>query len=369
MKKIIALVLTSVLALSVFAGCANNDTTPETPETPGTEEPNEEPGEEEPGEEEPAVEAGAITKMGLGIITNIGKSKDLEEGKATAQVDSVIVAAGFDADGKIVSVTIDTAQDRVVFEGEMELTTDTSVAGKTKLEKGDEYGMKGAAAITGLEWFEQIGHLTEWMIGKTVAEVVAMPTYEKDPSHLFVPDVEELKTTVSITIEGYLAALEEAWATAVDVDGAEKVGLGVVTSLGKSKSQSEDAGAMAQVDSTIVATALKADGTIAGTIIDTAQTKINFDMDGVVTNDKSATVKSKAELGEEYGMKKASGIGKEWDEQALAFAAFMTGKTVAEVTGMELAEDVPTAEDLTSSVTIKVGGYLAALEKAGNNAK
>jgi len=36
---------------------------------------------------------------------------------------------------------------------------------------------------------------------------------------------------------------------------------------------------------------------------------------------------------------------------------------------MELAENVPTAEDLKSSVTIKVNGYLAALDKAAKNAR
>ena len=36
---------------------------------------------------------------------------------------------------------------------------------------------------------------------------------------------------------------------------------------------------------------------------------------------------------------------------------------------MEISEEtVPTVEDLTSSVTIKVSGYLAALEKAEANA-
>ena len=68
-------------------------------------------------------------------------------------------------------------------------------------------------------------------------------------------------------------------------------------------------------------------------------------------------------------MKGVSGIGKEWFEQAKALAEYTVGKKVADVTGMELAENVPTAEELKSSVTIKVDGYLAALEKAGKNAR
>lgn len=353
MKKVLSLVLSSVVALSLFAGCTKTAEPTETPggETPGTEEPAEEP-----------AEAGAIVKLGLGIKSDIGKSKDLTDGAATGQVDSVIVAAGFDKDGKIVSITIDTAQDKVGFDGEMKLTSDTSVAGKSKLELGDEYGMKGASSI-GKEWFEQIEAFGAWTIGKTVEEVKALELVDN------VTTNEELTASVTIKLNGYIAALEEAYANTIDVDGAEKVGLGIVTSTEKSKSMEGETMALAQVDSTVVATALKADGTIAGTIIDAAQTKIAFDKDGKVTNDKAAEVKSKTELGEEYGMKGASSIGKEWFEQSKALAEYMVGKKVADVTGMELAENVPAIEDLKSSVTIKVNGYLAALEKAANNAR
>lgn len=357
MKKIFALVLSSVLSLSVFAGCAKTEEPAETPAETPVETPA-----EEPGEEEPAEEAGAIVKLGLGIKTSIGKSKDLTDGAATGQVDSVIVAAGFDKDGKIVSVTIDTAQDKVGFDGEMKLTSDTAVAGKSTLELGDAYGMKGASGI-GKEWNEQIEAFGAWMIGKTVEEVKALELVDD------VTTNEELTATVTIKLGGYISALEEAYANAIEVEGAEKVGLGIVTSIAMSKSMEGETMALAQVDSTIVATALKADGTIAGTVIDTAQTKVAFDKDGKVTNDKAAEVKSKVELGAEYGMAKASGIGKEWFEQAKALADWMVGKTPADVTAMEVAEDVPTSEELTSSVTIEVGGYLAALDKAAKNAR
>jgi hypothetical protein len=36
-------------------------------------------------------------------------------------------------------------------------------------------------------------------------------------------------------------------------------------------------------------------------------------------------------LGDGYGMRSASKIGKEWNEQANAFAAYVIGKTVDEV--------------------------------------
>ncbi|HCR39942.1 MAG TPA: hypothetical protein DIW41_03495, partial [Lachnospiraceae bacterium] len=61
---------------------------------------------------------------------------------------------------------------------------------------------------------------------------------------------------------------------------------------------------------------------------------------------------SKQALGDAYDMKKASGIGKEWFEQAKAFSDYIKGKTVADVKGIALDDSSkPTSDDLKSSVT------------------
>ena len=83
----------------------------------------------------------------------------------------------------------------------------------TKVEQGDNYGMKAASPI-GKEAYEQFAALEAYMVGKTVEEVLAMPTYEKDAGHPAVPDVEELKTSCTISIEDPLAALEKAYQNA-----------------------------------------------------------------------------------------------------------------------------------------------------------
>jgi lysine/ornithine N-monooxygenase len=356
MKKILSLVMTSVLAIGVLAGCGTK--APVTPVETKTETP------EETKVETPVVEEkGAIAKMGLGIVTTIDKSKDYAEEKAVGQVDSVIVAAGFDKDGKIVSVTIDTAQSKVEFAKDMVLKTDVAVEGKTKVELGADYGMKETSTLK-KEWFEQIAELEKYMTGKTVAEVKAMKLTETT-----VPDVEELKTLVTIKVSGYIAALEKAYASAIEVKGAETVGLGHGISLAKSKSMEGETMAVAQVDTTIVATALNADGKVAGTIIDTAQTKVSFDKDGKVTNDLKAAVKSKVELGNDYGMKKASTIGKEWFEQAKALADWTIGKTPAEVEGLKVTEGKADVEELKTTVSVSVGGYIAAFKEAASKVK
>jgi hypothetical protein len=147
-----------------------------------------------------------------------------------------------------------------------------------------------------------------------------------------------------------------------------KTGLAVITSIGKSADAGEKEG-LAQVDSTVVAVTVDKDGKIDNCRIDAVQTKINFTTEGKITTPLDTVVKSKQELGTEYGMHKNSGIKKEWNEQADAFAAYVIGKTVEEIKGIALAEGVPTEKELTSSVTMRVTDYIAAIEKAAANAQ
>ena len=79
-------------------------------------------------------------------------------------------------------------------------------------------------------------------------------------------------------------------------------------------------------------------------IIDGVQANINFDTTGTVTSDLTAKVQTKNELGEAYGMKAASGIGKEWNEQAAAFASYVTGKTLDEAMGIAVTEEGKAAD-------------------------
>ena len=55
----------------------------------------------------------------------------------------------------------------------------------------------------------------------------------------------------------------------------------------------------------------------------------------------------------------------EWNEQAASFAAYITGKTPAEASGIAVDENTaPTDADLTASVTIKIGTFLDLIAKA-----
>ena len=157
--------------------------------------------------------------------------------------------------------------------------------------------------------------------------------------------------------------------TAVSTGDTVKTGLAVISSLEKSTDLVKKVG-LAQVDSTVVAVTVDKDGKILKCMIDVAQTKINFNDEGKITTDVKSVIKTKQELGAGYGMIKASKIKKEWNEQANTFAAYVVGKTVAEVKGIAVnAEGSPSNAELAATVTIKIGGYVNAIEKAVANAQ
>ena len=364
--KLLSTLLVALLLLSLLAGCGSNKK-----DGPGASVKPSASANTNASNGAAADAQGTIAKIGLGTVTSIGKSKDKDGEKgAVGQVDTIIVAAGFDKDGKVVKINIDTAQTKVEYSADLQLVSDVNGELKTKVELGDEYGMKKASSI-GKEWYEQAKELGDWMVGKSIDEIKSMKTKAKDDSHPAVPDEAVLTSSVTVSVEGYIAAVEKAFNNAVEVqNGAEKLGLGHSISIAKSKGLDGDKTPAAQVDTTLVVGAFDKDGKVAGTIIDTAQTKIDFDKDGKVTSDKTAAFKTKVELGADYGMVKASTIGKEWFEQAEALGNWMVGKSIDEIKGMKTINKdashpaVPDEADLTSSVTVSVEKYISGIEEA-----
>ncbi len=150
--------------------------------------------------------------------------------------------------------------------------------------------------------------------------------------------------------------------------GIVKIGLGQNTAIAKSKDQNGDTPAAAQVDTVMAAVAFDKDGKVVKVTIDTAQTKVNFDKDLQLASDVNAEYKTKVELGAEYGMVSNSKIGKEWFEQIAELEKWMIGKSIDEIKGMKTADGVPSEAELTSSVTVSVQDYIAAVEEAYKNA-
>lgn len=153
-----------------------------------------------------------------------------------------------------------------------------------------------------------------------------------------------------------------------------RTGLGMVNSIDFSKSATAEKAGLAQADVTAAAVMVDSKDTIVSISFDSVQPKIAFDATGAVTTDLNTSFKTKKELGDEYGMKPASAIGKEWHEQIYALEQYALGKTVQDFTSMPLKDNgdhpnTPDVEDLASSCTMTVSEFLEATTKAVANAK
>ncbi len=354
MRKIISLSLSLIMAITVFAGCgkqsddnnAANTTTGSAANTTA------------------AIDTDSV-KTGFGVISSIAKSTDAGEKDGLAQVDSMIAAVTVDKDGKIVKCIIDAAQTKINFSAQGKIITDLKTEYKTKNELGDEYGMRKASKI-GKEWNEQAAAYANYVVGKTIDQVKGIAVNEEGTA-----GDAELASSVTVHIGDFIAVTEKAVLNAQDLGAkaGDKLGLGVSTNISKSTDAGEKEG-LAQAYSMYSVSTFDATGKITSSIIDASQTNVNFSKEGKLTSDLNVAFKTKNELGDAYGMKKASKIGKEWDEQAAAFAKYVVGKSVDEVKGIAVNEEgVTTEAELTSSVTVHIADFQKVIEKANATAK
>ena len=163
-----------------------------------------------------------------------------------------------------------------------------------------------------------------------------------------------------------------AEATTETAAGSVKVGIGSTTGINASDATADKDGSI-QVNTTVAAVAVNADGTIAWVKFDVAQNSGKFDTKGVITSEDTGSYPTKVEKGADYGMAGTSPIKKEWFEQVAALETYSVGKTVDEVINMATVTNdegkiIADVEDLKTSCTIGIGDLLSALSAANDNA-
>ena len=359
MKKL-AIILTLAMLISLLAGCAGTPVIYYTDCTCPVGSHTETPNEEVPSTEAPVLAEGAV-KTGLAIITSVGKSTSATaEAEGVADYDVTIAAVNVDENGVITSCYLDSIGASVKFGADGVITSDVTASVLTKNELGDNYGMKAYGGAT-YEWYEQAKALANYAVGKTVEELRAGAVNEAGKA----ADAD-LASTATIYLGGYVAAIEAAVANAQNLGAQAGDVLKVAVLCGLTDSKSADAEKAGNAQLNVDAAAITMNGeTITSCFIDSVQAKVAFGTDGVITSDVAAAVQTKNQLGEGYGMKAWGGATYEWNEQAANFAAYVTGKTAADVAGIAIDEGTkPTDADLSTSVTIAIGGFLALIAKA-----
>ena len=360
MKKMIAMLLALAMVLAL-AGCAGttvvvgNCTCPpdaHEPAQPPTEAPA-------PNTEAPAEGGAAALRTGLAVIAGAAESKSAEgENNGEAKYDVTVAAVTVDENGVIRDCVIDSIGTSVAFDAAGLLVDfDPAAAVLTKTELGDAYGMKAYAGAK-YEWYEQAQALADFAVGKTVEQLKSgiAGGYASDA---------DLATTATIYLGGYVAAIEKAVSNSQMLGAKEgdELKLAIISKLDAGPGQ--DTGGAAELTVDVAAVTMAGD-VITSCCIDALQAQVEFDGAGQITTDLAAGFQTKNELGEAYGMKAWAGAKYEWNEQAANFAAYVTGKTAADVAGIAITETTKPADgtDLAASVTISIGDFQALIAKA-----
>ncbi len=358
-KRIPALLLAILLLTGLLAGCGTTVVvTPEGNQTPSGSTPA--PEQTTPGDPVQPKGDGSV-RTGLSVVTDLGSSKDASaEGDGVAQSDIVLIAVTVDEDGVIDDCVIDAVQVKIGFDVSGKLTTDPATTFLSKNELGDDYGMRKASSI-GKEWNEQLAALADYAVGKKVSELKGLAVNETGKA-----GDADLAASVTLYIGAFVDGIMDAADNSQDLGASkgDKLGLASVTNMSKSKDASADGDGLAQAYSTFAAVTFNGD-TVTSCYIDAVQANVNFDAAGKITTDLTAAPKTKNELGDDYGMRKASSIGKEWNEQAAGFSAYVTGKTLSEIAGLAVDEGGKAADaDLAATITVSIGEFQELVEKA-----
>ena len=290
----------------------------------------------------------AAWKTGLGVVT------EATDQDRAGKIELAAAAVLLDGEGKLESVLLDELEVSVSADstGHVTLPTDW----RTKRQKGDDYPL---AEVSSLKkgWAEQADAFASYLIGMT-PEQVSMLKVDKDGK----PTDADLLSGCTIAVDRYRDAVTRACANARALGAAkgDRAALGIEAVNGTSDiTATDDKDVNAEVDLTVVALTLDADGRVTSAIGDMAEPALTIAADGGVT--APDTVRSKLELKEDYNMKVASPIGKEWYEHSEGYCSYLKGKTEKEVA------DIPadgSDADLAALCTISID----ALQKAAGDA-
>ncbi len=337
MKKALSIVLAIVMTAVLFAGCG----------------------------------AAKTVKFGMGVYSYYEAGTNAsEEADGSGEVVSTAAAVLVDADGKIVKCDIDTVAYTAnwTVAGE-DITNENDEDIKTKYELGTAYNMSAYGSdVNGdgkvLEWFEQVDAFCKVVEGKTIDEVKAMVV------NGYQGNEEIMNAGCTIGITDFVMALEKAVANAADSNATANDTLNVAfVSADDGKAATEEAAGSVELEVTIVAAAVNAEGKVSAMATDAVQAAFTFDVNGAATYDAAAQIKTKNELGTAYNMSAygtdLNGDGKvlEWNEQAAAFSAECVGKTAGEISA--LVVDGYGVESLqTAGCTIGISDLVKAAVKA-----
>ena len=143
--------------------------------------------------------------LGIAAETEDSSSKDATAEETGLSAMYTTFGATAVVEGKIAAALVDTIQPKISFD-QVGAIVEAKFGG-TKRELKENYGMKGVSGI-GKEWFEQAAFFTDFVAGKTVAEIGAIELVESN-AHMVATDADIL-AGCTMDIEGYISVLTKS---------------------------------------------------------------------------------------------------------------------------------------------------------------
>ena len=289
----------------------------------------------------------AAWKTGLGVVTEAS-----DEGRA-GKIELAAAAVLLDGEGKLESVRLDELELSVSADGSGHVTLPTDW--RIKRQKGEDYPL---AAVSSLKkgWSEQADAFAEYLVGMT-PEQVALLKVDADGK---ATDAD-LLSGCTIAIDRYRDAVSRACSNARALGAAkgDRMALGIETVNGTSDvTATDDKDVNAEADVSIVALTTDADGRVTSAVADMAEPALTVAADGGIS--ASDLVKTKLEQGDDYGMRSASALDKEWYEHSEGFCDLLKGRTRAEIAGLS-GDDADLKAVCTIAITDLQKAALSAL--------
>lgn len=287
-------------------------------------------------------------RTGLGVITKA------ESADRAGEINTIAAAVLMDADGKVTAVELDELECAISSDSAGNVTMPTDW--RTKRQKGDDYKLAEVSSIK-KSWAEQADAFAEHLVGMTAEKIEKLETDEDGKAK-----DSDLLSSCTIAVDGYRDAVAKACAQAEALGAArgDELALGIEAADGSSSlTATDDKNVNAQADITVVVLTAGSDGRVTSAIADEIEAALTVSSDGGI--DAPDSIMTKLEQGDDYGLRTASALGKEWYEHSEGFCSYLKGKTAAEIA------DIPTDgsdADLKALCTISVTDMQKAAIKA-----
>ena len=261
----------------------------------------------------------AAWRTGLGVLTETTGTD------RSGNIHTVAAAVLLDADGKLAGVTLDELELSVSADSTGKVTTPTDT--RTKRQKGKDYPL---AEVSGLKkgWAEQADAFGSWLEGKTPDEVKKLKT-DADGK----PTDADLLSGCTIAVDRYRDAVVRACENAQVLGAArgDTVKLGVeVAEMPQGLTGTDDKDAQVQAKITLAVVTMDENARVTSAIGDMTEPELTVSADGTVSAPREP-VYTKNELGDRYGMRSASALGKEWYEHSAGWCGYLKGKNAVEI--------------------------------------